>query len=80
MTNVNDIELLALSVRLGATKLYVTCSYIPPSSDFVIYEMHLDTISDVSGRLSDRDSLLIFASGILAAFTSFEASDSFISL
>lgn len=58
-TNIDDIEFLSVSVIVGAAKLYITCSYIPPSSQFSVYESHLGAISQVSTLLRDEDRLLI---------------------
>ena len=58
-SDVLDIEFLAVAVDIGSAKLYITCSYIPPSSDFCTYEKHLDAIGHVCSLLRDNDYILV---------------------
>lgn len=58
-SNFDDIEFVAVSVNVLSTKIYITCSYIPPSSEFNIYEKHLGAITEICSMLRDSDSILI---------------------
>jgi len=51
---INDMEFLCIKLSLP-----ITCSYIPPSSEFPIYANHLSAIQFISSKLSDRDQLIV---------------------
>ena len=38
--------------------MYVTCSYIPPNSDPLVYENHLLAIKSIADRLNPYDHLV----------------------
>jgi len=40
----NEIEYVSVKVSLQSFSISVTCSYIPPGSDLIIYEHHLSAI------------------------------------
>ncbi|SPP90004.1 Hypothetical predicted protein, partial [Drosophila guanche] len=54
-----DLEFLCVRLILPGQSIYVTCSYIPPSSDVLIYEQHLSALKTVSSSLSDKDHLIV---------------------
>jgi len=56
---VNDIEFLCIKLSLPGISIYITCSYIPPSSEFPIYANHLSVIQLISSKVSDRDELKV---------------------
>lgn len=56
---VDDLELIAISINLGAFSLYITCSYIPPSSEFEIYMGHLNAFTYINSRITGNDVFLI---------------------
>jgi len=56
---VNDIEFLCIKLSLPGISLYITCSYIPSSSEFPIYANHLSASQFISSKLSDRDQLKV---------------------
>jgi len=44
---------------LQSLSIFVTCSYIPPGSDLIIYEHHLSAIKSVLSLLSNSDLLIV---------------------
>lgn len=54
----DDVEFVAVRVRLGSAGLFVTCSYIPPSSGFDVYERHLSAIGRVVSMMGRFDNIL----------------------
>jgi len=53
---------LALHLRevtLISLSIFVTCSYIPPGSDLIVYEHHLSAIKSVLSLLSNSDLLIV---------------------
>ena len=54
-----DIEFVGVSIELGISKLFVTCSYIPPSSSLDIYNQHLSAINLITEKMKDSDRILI---------------------
>jgi len=57
--NPSDIEFVSVKVSLPSYFIFVTCSYIPPGSDFTIYEQHMSAIRTVLSHLSERDLLIV---------------------
>jgi len=45
---INDTEFLCIKLSLLGISIYITCSYIPPSSEFPIYANHLSAIQFIS--------------------------------
>ena len=56
----SDIEFCSVFVKFSAFKLYITCSYIPPSSPIEIYDSHFHAIKDVFSKLSENDHIIVF--------------------
>ena len=54
----NDIEFISICVKLNKSKIFITCSYIPPSSPQIIYEKHANAIKMVS-KLADKNDIVI---------------------
>jgi hypothetical protein len=54
------LEFVCVKVKLNQISIYITCSYIPPSSDISVYLNYLSSIQSVASKLSDRDYLLVF--------------------
>jgi len=54
-----EIEFVTLKVSLQSLSIFVTCSYIPPGSDLIIYEHHLSAIKYVLSLFSNRDLLIV---------------------
>jgi len=55
----NEIEFVSVKVSLQSFSIFVTCSYIPPGSDLIIYEHHLYAIKSVLSLLSNSDLLIV---------------------
>jgi len=55
----NEIEFIIVKVSLQSLSIFVTCSYIPPGSDSIIYEHHLSAINSVLSLFSNRDLLIV---------------------
>jgi len=53
------IEFVSVKVSLQSLSTFVTCSYIPPCSDLIIYEHHLSATKSVLSLLSNRDLLIV---------------------
>jgi len=53
-----EIEFVIVKVSFQSFYIFVTCSYIPPGSDLIIYEPHLSAIKSLS-LLSNRDLLIV---------------------
>jgi len=56
---INYIEFLCIKLSLPGISIYISCSYIPPSSEFPTYANHLSAIQFISSKLSDRDRLIV---------------------
>ena len=54
-----DIEFISIKICFRGVFLYVTCSYISPSSDISVYHNHLSAIQSVNNLLSDKDHLIV---------------------
>jgi hypothetical protein len=54
-----DIEFICVKLHLPGFFLYITCSYIPPSSESSVYSQHLSAIKTVFNLLSDRDQFIV---------------------
>ena len=54
-----ELEFLCVKLILPAFAIFITCSYIPPSSDISIYEQHLSALTAVSSSLSDKDRMIV---------------------
>lgn len=57
--NNNDIEFISSCIFFSNFKIFVTCSYIPPKSDFNVYMMHFDMIKNVCNLASPKDVILV---------------------
>ena len=57
--NCFDIEFICISIELENFKLFVTCSYIPPSSQLDIYNQHLLAINSITNKMNDSDKILV---------------------
>lgn len=51
----DDIEFVAVKIRLHVTHLYITCSYIPPNSSAHIYTSHFSAIKYVIDQSKPSD-------------------------
>jgi len=54
-----DIEFLCIKLSLPGISIYITCSYIPPSSEFKIHANHLSAIQFISSKLSEWVKLIV---------------------
>lgn len=59
LPNDSNIEFVAVAVKLKCKKIFVTCSYIPPSSPQFVYSKHGEDIRIISGCANENDSLVI---------------------
>jgi len=57
----NEIEFVSEKVSLQSLSSFVTCSYILPCSDLIIYEHHLSSIKSLLSLLSNRDLLIVLS-------------------
>jgi len=55
----NKRENTSILISLQSFSIFVTCSYIPPGSDLIIYEHHLSAIKSVLSLLSNSDLLIV---------------------
>ncbi|XP_043065436.1 uncharacterized protein LOC122320889 [Drosophila ficusphila] len=55
----NSIEFICVKLSVPDSLIYITCSYIPPSSETSVYFNHLSVIQSVSDKLSDKDQLVV---------------------
>lgn len=52
-------EFVCVKLSFSDRSVYITCSYIPPSSEFPEYQNHLSAIQSILNKLSDRDQLVV---------------------
>lgn len=52
------IEFLAVKIRLGSCSLFLTCSYIPPSSHLHVYNNHVSAINSTFHPAKSSDILI----------------------
>jgi len=55
----NNIEFICLRLSFPGSLICITCSYIPPASQFPEYLNHIFAIKPVSKNLSNRDQLVV---------------------
>lgn len=55
-----DIEFVAVSINLNFKRIFVTCSYIPPSSPQIIYMKHAEIIRTIASSSFAGDSVCCF--------------------
>lgn len=55
-----DIEFVAVSLKVKNIKIFITCSYIPPNSDLMIYKQHIEAIKIITSKLSPIDLIFVF--------------------
>ncbi|XP_037811233.1 uncharacterized protein LOC119603306 [Lucilia sericata] len=56
----DDIEFISVSIKINGYQLFISCSYIPPSSHQSLYGKHAEAIRSVARSSKDGDSLFIF--------------------
>ena len=54
-----DIEFIAVEVKNNLKKMFITCSYIPPSSPQIIYEKHSHALKAVLQKTKPEDLICI---------------------
>lgn len=54
----SGIEFIAVSVMFASVKMFITCSYIPPSADFNVYKEHLSAIEGIVSSMGESDIIL----------------------
>jgi len=52
-------EFLCVKLSFFDRSVYITCSYIPPSSEFPEYQNYLSAIQSILKKLSERDQLVV---------------------
>lgn len=60
INNEHNIEFIGVRVKLKHKQIYLTCSYIPPKSDQVLYNQHYENIKSVVTLAKPDDSVFIF--------------------
>jgi len=55
----NNTEFVCVKLTIPSRFIYITCSYIPPASEFPEYLIHLFDIQSVSNKLFNRDHLVV---------------------
>jgi len=50
---------ICVKLSFSNRSVYITCSYIPSSFEFLEYLNHLSAIQSISNKLSDRDQLVV---------------------
>ena len=60
-SSINDIEFVAVKIKLGKKSLFISCSYIPPSSNADIYAKHLSAMK--SAFMNSKTSDLLISLG-----------------
>jgi len=76
----NEIEFVSVKVSLQSFSIFVTCSYIPPGSDLIIYEHHLSAIKSFLSLLSNRDLLIVLGDFNLPEITWSPSTDSLVAI
>lgn len=56
----HKIEFIAVRIKLKHKHIYLTCSYIQPKSDAIIYNQHYENIKSVVSSAQPDDSIFIF--------------------
>lgn len=56
----DNIEFIAVKIKLKSKQVYITCSYIPPKSDKVIFSLHLESIKSVVISTNPEDAIFVF--------------------
>ncbi|XP_075162980.1 uncharacterized protein LOC142235603 [Haematobia irritans] len=59
LDDVDGIEFLAVRVDVLKFRLFVTCSYIPPASEYSIYERHFVAINSIMSGMNGSDRIVV---------------------
>ncbi|XP_075167479.1 uncharacterized protein LOC142239572 [Haematobia irritans] len=60
LTNIHNMEILAVKIRINSYNIFLTCSYIPPNSCSNLYENHISAILSAFSSSKSSDFLLAF--------------------
>ena len=74
--NTNNIEFLAVYIKLQFKSMFITCSYIPPSSNPEIYIQHANCIKHISKLSKPGDYIIVLGDFNLPNITWFKNPDS----
>lgn len=64
-----DIEFISVSIILNGKRLFITCSYVPPSSPQTLYTMHAEAVKSVARWAHNGDSIFVFGDFNLPSIT-----------
>lgn len=54
-----DLEFICVLIKINTKKLFITCSYIPPNSNQLVYSEHVAAINSVVSSASSNDFMLV---------------------
>lgn len=57
---IDNIEFIAVKIKLNCKNLFVTCSYIPPNSEQITYLQHLNALKSVLFSINPEDLVFVF--------------------
>lgn len=72
----NDIEFVAVKIRFKNISLFISCSYIPPSSESEVYTKHAAAINSCFHNAKSSDVLAVFGDFNLPSISWNKCSDS----
>lgn len=56
----DNTEFICVMIKLKHNKIYLTCSYIPPNSDELVYQQHVNAIKTIAEFVEPEDSFFAF--------------------
>lgn len=54
-----DIEFISVVININYKRIFITCSYIPPSSPISVYIQHGEAIQIVAQSMNENDTLIV---------------------
>jgi len=72
----SGIEFISVKLFFPKSNIFLTCSYISPGSEFIVYLLHLFAIHSISLLLAETDQLIVLGDVNLPNISWLEGKDS----